>query len=370
MRAGKVTRREFAKSLAGTGVLSGLTSASAAKQSGKKASERAGEANSQAADTGAKPTSIPATKTIWGYLVHLSFNMWEDREAPGAEWRAYKPDLRFDMKLWDELLQKMAATGLNLVLLDLGDGVKYESHPELAVRNAWSVEHLRQELAKTRQMGLESIPKLNFSTAHDAWLGPYARCISTDTYYRVCSDLLGEVIRLFDKPRFFQIGMDEETTEQQRNYNLLVVRQDDLWCHDFGFLVKEVEKGGSRAWIWSDYVWNHPELFYERMPKSVLQSNWYYDTKFDEKIEYVKPYLELEAHGYDQVPTASNHSSPENFALTVAYCRKHIAPERLWGFVQTPWRPTVPEFRERLIQAAEQVGQVITEQSAIKQKAS
>jgi hypothetical protein len=49
---------------------------------------------------------------------------------------------------------------------------------------------------------------------------------------------------------------------------------------------------------------------------------------------------------------------------------KHIAPERLLGFVQTPWRPTIPEFRERLIQAAEQVGQVIAEQSATKKKAS
>ena len=67
---------------------------------------------------------------------------------------------------------------------------------------------------------------------------------------------------------------------------------------------------------------------------------------------------------------ASPDSSPENFALTAAYCRKHIAPERLWGFMQTPWRPTIPEFRERLIQAAEQVGQVIAELSAIKQKAS
>ena len=292
--------------------------------------------------------------------------MWEDREAPGVEWRAYKPDLRFDMKLWDELLQKMASVGINLVVLDLGDGVKYESHPEIAVRDAWSVGQLRNELAKMRQMGLEPIPKLNFSTAHDAWLGPYARCVSSDTYYRVCSDLIAEVTRLFDKPRFFHLGMDEETPEHQRNYSLLVVRQFDLWWHDFDFLVKEVEKDGARAWIWSDYVWNHPELFYTRMPKSVLQSNWYYGKEFDEQIQYVKPYVELETHGYDQVPTASNHSYPGEFRADGRLLHEAHRSGTPLGFLQTPWRPTIPEFRERLIQAAEQVGQAIAEQSTIK----
>ena len=45
------------------------------------------------------------------------------------------------------------------------------------------------------------------------------------------------------------------------------MRQFDLWWHDLYFYVDEVEKAGSRAWVWSDYVWHHPELFYERMPK-------------------------------------------------------------------------------------------------------
>ena len=41
------------------------------------------------------------------------------------------------------------------------------------------------------------------------------------------------------------------------------------------------------------------------MPKSVLQSNWYYGAEFSEKIGYVKAYLDLEEYGYDQVPTGS-----------------------------------------------------------------
>ena len=69
------------------------------------------------------------------------------------------------------------------------------------------------------------------------------------------------------------------------------------------------------------------------MPYSVLQSNWYYGTVFAKaEIEklvndypeeaqitetYVRTYDKLDAAGYDQIPTASNWASNENFAKTV-----------------------------------------------------
>ena len=33
---------------------------------------------------------------------------------------------------------------MNMVVIDLGDGVKYESHPEIAVKGAWSTTELRE----------------------------------------------------------------------------------------------------------------------------------------------------------------------------------------------------------------------------------
>ena len=79
----------------------------------------------------------------------------------------------------------MTRAGLNMIVIDLGDGVRYQSHPEIAVKKAWSPARLRRELKKLRDAGLEPIPKLNFSTAHDAWLGPYAGIVSSKTYYQV-----------------------------------------------------------------------------------------------------------------------------------------------------------------------------------------
>jgi hypothetical protein len=131
----------------------------------------------------------------------------------------------------------------------------------------------------------------------------------------------------------------------------VVIRQHDLWWHDLEFLVQEVETHGVRPWIWSDYVWDHEDTFYERMPRSVLQSNWYYGAEFGAEIAHCKPYLDLEARGYDQIPTGSNWSTAENMAATVAYCAKRIAPERLFGFLQTVWRPTLEACREQHMQA-------------------
>jgi hypothetical protein len=309
------------------------------------------------ADRSAQAPDTGRPALIWANLLHLSFNMWCDRPVESGDPRSrenasrYYPRLRFDDKLWEELTKRMADAGMNMVVIDLGDGVRYQSHPEIAVEGAWPVERLRTELARLRKLGLEPIPKMNFSATHDAWLGVYCRQVSTPIYYRVCTDLIDEVIRLFDKPRFFHLGYDEETAECQRSFAYTVVRQYELWWHDFEFFVKEVERRGVRPWIWSDYVWKHSEEFFKRMPKSVLQSNWYYGLDFRASGWYG----ELERHGYDQVPTGSNCENPRNFGLTVAHCRKWIAPARLKGFLQTPWFPTVENFRQLHVEAIDQV---------------
>jgi hypothetical protein len=301
----------------------------------------------------------PANNKMWGCLLHLSFNMWEEYIAPEREARGYRPDLRVSDTLWSEARKKMANAGMNMVLIDLGDAIQYKSHPEIAVNQAWSRSRLKEELAKFRTMGIEPIPKLNFSTGHDTWLGKYSRMVSTPEYYAVCRDLIAEVIDLFDKPRFFHLGMDEEDAEHQRFYQYIVVRQKDLWWKDFYFLVGEVEKRGCRPWIWSDKIWHHPEEFLKKMPKSVLQSNWYYRKTFDDaQLPQLKAYTDLEAYGYDQVPTGSSYypDIQENMLGNVQYCAKHIADTRLFGFLQTLWVPTIAENRELILKGIELTG--------------
>lgn len=299
-------------------------------------------------------------KMIWANLLHLSTNMWEDNIHPKKFDRGYRPYLRFDKRVWDDILVKMADVGMNTVVIDLGDGVQYQSHPEIPVKGAWSISTLKKELAKMRKMGLEPIPKLNFATTHDAWLGEYSRCVSTDKYYGVCKDLIAEVIDLFDTPRLFHLGMDEETIRHQKYFKYASIRQFELWWHDLYFYVDQVTKGGSRPWIWSDFMWYKPDEFFQKMPKEVVQSNWYYTGLFEDAKKSldktrVKAYIDMEEHGYDQIPTGCNKYSEINFSETVRYCKKHIDPERLLGFLITPWKFTFEKDRKSHMDAVEKV---------------
>jgi hypothetical protein len=291
---------------------------------------------------------------IWAYLLHLSYNMWGDRSVPNAPYYQYRPYLRCEDALWDEIVERMPGAGVNTLVIDLGDGVKYRSHPEISVENAWPVEKLKEQLRRMRSLGLEPVPKLNFSTCHDAWMGPYARRVSTPEYYDFAKDLIAEVIEIFDGPKLFHLGMDEEALVHQRHFEYVVIRQHDLWWRDLQFLFDQVTAKGVRPWIWSDNIWVRPDEFVQRMPKNALQSNWYYGKEFDSRIE-VKAYKDLDAGGFDQVATFSNWEDPENVYNTVRFCKENLSPERLKGFLHAPWRPTLGEVRHRHMAALEEI---------------
>lgn len=302
---------------------------------------------------------------MWAFLAHFGFNSWYDMplsEAPADATPHYRTRCmadftRFDEELWREVSAMLPGAGVNTVVVDLGEIMKFPSHPELAVKGAWEPERMQAEKKRLESMGLEVIPKLNFSAAHDSWLKGYQRMLSTRKYYEVCTDVIKDVVEVFGTPRLFHLGYDEETSWHQppSSYKLCIVRQGDLWWHDFLKLVGTVESAGVRPWIWSDYVWAHKDEFMRRMPRSVLQSNWYYHgftgVKPGDRCEtYIKSYDWLEEGGFDQVPTGSNcdKAHPHNLAETVDYCRKVVAPERLKGFMMGSWARTWRNEEDRL----------------------
>ena len=297
---------------------------------------------------------------MWGDLLHFGLNIQCD--IPVTAWGKYKGEdlklvtaadhVRFDEGVFDRITDYMVAKGMNTVVIDLEEALYYPSHPELAVKGTWSVERFRQKLACLRAKGLEPLPKLNFSTTHDVWLKDYHRMVSTPEYYRVVSDVIADVIDTFDTPRLFHIGFDEETAHHMRKHSISIVRQGDLWWHDFMFIVKAIESKGVRAWCWSDKIWHAKDEFLRRMPKSVLQSNWFYGKSFalgqplKEGWQCNAPdaYVELEKAGFDQVPTPSNWCHDTNVASTVAFAKEHIPAARLKGFLSAPWVKTLPQF--------------------------
>ena len=332
----------------------------------------AGAAAFCAAPGALKAAGRPEPGFLWSYLAHFGINSWKDvpleTQDPSMpeKWltRCCADHVRFDEPSWRRLTDALAKAGCNQIVVDLAEIVVYPSHPELAVKGSWSVEKLRAEIERLRNLGFEVIPKMNFSTCHDTWLKEYHRMVSTAKYYQVCEDLIKDVAEIFDRPRFFHLGYDEETAPHQAHHLFAVCRQGELWWHDFLWFVKVTEKAGCRPWIWSDYIWNHKDEFLNRMPKSVLQSNWYYGAKFNpaemgDRGKYVAAYEWLDKAGFEQVPTGSNFSCDTNFAGTVKFCDEKCHKELLKGYMMAPWTRTFAIHEAKSQEAIAQMAEVI-----------
>ncbi len=302
---------------------------------------------------------------IHGLLLHLGYRMWSDHPEDN-------PDcLRFDEPVYRLVTDRMAAIGMNMVVIDIGEALAYPSHPELAVKGAWSPERLRREVERLRGMGIEPIPKLNFSACHDHWLGEYSRMLSTPEYYRVCADVIRDVADVFGAFRFFHIGYDEEAIREQPRQLYAAARQGELWWHDLEWLFDRVGETGARPWMWADSFWHHPEEFARRVPRSVLLSNWYYGRTFAEEGPFERGYEKvrllaygrLDGLGYEQVPCATNwvpnyYGTPRNlvnYPLTVGHCRRALSPSLLKGFLMAPWTSTQEKNRGTLMEALDLV---------------
>ena len=315
----------------------------------------------------------------WGFLIHLGMHMWGDAPLDRAKFdprESYRYadtnlKLRCQDAVWRECVDKLAAGGIDTLIIDVGEGVVYPSHPELAIEGSWTPDKLRDEVRRLRALGVEAIPKLNFSTTHDAWLKEYGHMVSTPEYYKVCSDLIGDLMEIFDHPRLFHIGMEEEyTAKMQRGMSYVCLRQGELWWHDFYFLVKEVEKRGARAWAWNDLADFRDRLpeMYAKMPKSVLQSPCFYGLaedfdkpfKYDHERKRLEFIVELDRHGYDLFPTgttwcpayyAKGENNDTNISRLAKFCVKRLSQERLKGVMMSPWVATSPPHREKLRKA-------------------
>ena len=333
--------------------------------------------------TAATVAKAPEYDFKWIDLIHFGMKMWGDiparpeRKGMMTKWLTDEefaaittPDrlslnrMHFEAPFWNDLSLKLRQCGCNCIMLDVGEGMIYESHPELQVEGSWSQERLKAEIDRLRGMGFEVIPKLNFSTTHDAWLGPYERMVSTPKYYEVCADVIRDTMDVFGPVKHFHIGFDEEEmVSYQKRSSLVMYRQGDLWWYDINWFVREIEKYGARTWIWSDYIRRHPlEEFCRRMPRTVVQNPWTYlarKAKMD-KDPLIKIYRTLTDNGYDVVPCGSNcYGVKENFPEMAEYCKETLPREHFKGMIMAPWLKTFEPYRRLHFEAADIMAEAI-----------
>lgn len=302
---------------------------------------------------------------MWAYMIQLGSNMWgkpgEKRPYP-VEWEEeYHEDMVTSKEVWRKVTDFLPKCGINTLLIDIGEGVKFDSHPELAIPGSWEKQELEEELLRLRGIGITPIPKLNFSCGHNAWLGEYAQMIGTDTYYHVCEELIQEVIELFDKPEFFHLGLDEETIQNQPYVPFATVRAPYKQIEDAVSLFQFCLDRGVRPWMWIDahavQSFGGEEEFCAKVPKEVLISNWYYFNPYTTTHpEKIKLYNKLAEWGYEQVPTSSTCSRALNSRQTMRYCKETVKENSIRGFMTAAWILTDEESYYGLLNDAWRFG--------------
>lgn len=309
---------------------------------------------------------------IWALLVHLTKNSWTVGDST----------MEFDDEMWDYIVENAASAGFNTIFLDVGDGIEFSSHPEIAAKGAWSKRRLKQELQRCKEKGISLIPKLNFSATHANWQGKYYSLTSTPEYYHFCNDLIKELYELFEHPEYIHIGMDEEENQYiNKRLDLVVYRRGELLWHDLRFLLDCVHETGAKPWIWFDMLFKFPEEAKKYIsPDEAIISPWYYHAfrpenfvRLDEPLpagEYIEtadPFLSkfrkdilpiVNDGGYICVPCASNHTKralPQvkynNAEEIMEYFKSNVADNQILGYMSAPWCTTVLKNKDYFVDA-------------------
>ncbi|MBQ4518786.1 MAG: hypothetical protein II997_09430 [Clostridia bacterium] len=304
---------------------------------------------------------------------------WED-EDPRT--------IQFDDEAWDIIIKECHENGINAILLDVGEGVQYPSHPELARPGSWPVERVHKEVKRLKELGIALIPFVNFSATHHHWLGDYAKMMSTEPYYKVCRELIQDTYEMFGKPPYIMLGMDEEdNTFCLRNMKGLVsMRRGKLFWHDLQFLCDCVRETGASPWIAADHLIKFPEEFRKNVStEDITLIPWHYmavkkehysridslpmykefysqeplcymnltyvedDAYFVNFMKQVKPGAE---YGYNMIPMVSTYNKCEYCTDDhMDYFWNNIPRERFKGFSTAPWVYTTMEYVDEIVRS-------------------
>ena len=82
---------------------------------------------------------------IFSYFLQISNHMWLDRDSITPGWvvqEKWDENNNTDEEVFDRLVDFIADRKYNMLIIDVGDGVKLDSHPEIAAPDAWSKEKL------------------------------------------------------------------------------------------------------------------------------------------------------------------------------------------------------------------------------------
>ncbi len=288
-------------------------------------------------------------------IIDLCTNLWFENGNELAKTndplRFASKKLRCDRALFDEYTEYLAKCGINALILNVGDALRYETHPELAVEGALSIDEMKKEIERLKSLGFEVIPMLELSTAHDEWLRDYSHMIATPPYYKVCADIIREICEIFE-PKYMHIGMADESADYQMEYEYMAVRHNELWWHDLYFFLDRVQGEGVTAIVYGDRTWGRSEEFIKGMPTTAVIANRYDGHLDPEKLSC---YETLAKDTYRQLPAYVGAPNAQNLSMLDEYVKKVIPDEKLLGCILIADAVCDPSRREELFAAADSI---------------
>ena len=284
-------------------------------------------------------------------ILPISTNTWKEegcRANVTHPLETASPSLRFDRALFREYTAYLQKNGVDTLILNLGDAVKYESHPEVSLPDALTREELLQEVTRLREMGFEVIPMLDFSAAHDVWLGEYAYMLSTTPYYRVCADLIDELIDLLE-PKYFHVGMGDESYELQKDFQYAATRRDDIWYHDLYCFTAAIRHDGAEVMLFADKMLENPGEGDKKTPYNFVMCN-----RYDGKLSASRLALyRTLVKNYVQMPTYVGDADEQGIRLWKDYCEKTIPADKCFALAVEAHGAVIEDCREDLYALAD-----------------
>jgi hypothetical protein len=164
----------------------------------------------------------------------------------------------------------VARARFTTLVLELKGGIRTKSHPELARRDAWSMEDLDRVIQAAKRFDIEVIPAIN-APGHANWITaahpelseentPTLLCTRHPGTRALLTDLYTELHEAFGSPRFIHIGHDEIRWRTRWKHQVqrcprcdgtprwALLSEDLTWAHE------TVTRLGAKPMMWSDML--------------------------------------------------------------------------------------------------------------------
>jgi len=277
-------------------------------------------------------------KPTLAYLMHMTHYdpHWVEHKA------TEKP---FDPSVAQAVIEALRGYGFNALVVSVGDGVVFRSHPELRKHYSEPMKILVALAKQARAAGMEFIPKFNFSMSaincHNDWIRAPKQTWWDDldhdaAYYGKAFAIIDEVVKACGGATRLHIGMDEDHNRSHAQFVATIEA-----------LRKRLKQRGLRTIMWSDAAIPYPngQVYVEKAlaalehcSRDVVQVLWDYrgtPTRAAKRI-VDNGFEWLGAPGWSDAKQISNYAN---------LCRRLGAT----GLLMTRWIKCVKENRQELL---------------------